>query len=1366
MFLGIMHYLNRIVDIVKPQQTIYMAIDGVAPRAKMNQQRSRRFRSAKDMEDEKQQRLEKGEVLQEREGGGGVFDSNCITPGTQFMRKVSDCIKYFIRKKIKEDPLWQNLQIYFSGHEVPGEGEHKIMQHIRDQKAKPNYLPNQRHCMYGQDADLIMLGLVSHEPHFTILREVVNFGGGFNKNKNASKTVIKYTHEGAFQLLHLSVLREYLDIEFGGQKGTETSLPYNLEAVIDDFVFMTFLVAFLKKKRKWDKRDGKKEGPSDDELREIESEKNKQFNDMLQTKGITGGSSVPDGSLEPTKDFKGRYYFEKLDMTPACTSKHQHLRQVYMEGLVWCLAYYYRGCISWSWFYPYHYGPMISDLVELDEVFKGMKFDPGAPFLPFQQLMGCLPPLSSELVPRPYQKLMQSTGSPIHDFYPVDFQVDMNGKRNPWEGVNLLPFINAERLKAAIKEFCPDKALTTDERNRNSFGNVLLFSWDPSNLDDVPSCNREIGLKDINQCQSRMAIYKEPDRTGVTFKPEIIPGTKIPHPGFPSMNVLPIQATVLDKIGLNCFGTESKYASTILTLARLPAQLPPVEDLAKTLVGKSVFCNWPMMHEAKVVAMSNENCEVREGGKVKKWAPDKRSRWIEESNAIIETYKSGDGTPGSGGVDVGDVTLRLKVVALQGMKRNLDGSTTKVFGTEEADVPLQMALFASPAPDPRFQEAPPQSLENRFPVGKDVVLLAGKYKGCRGVVGGTNSYKGCRGVVGGTNSVGEGDEKKESVNVKVEVVPPEPPFGLAIVRSVSEQFMSIVDAAHILKLPCSVLHKITGSFSVDPGRYDMGLNLKHKGEYCVLGYSRIRAEEGQRRADGGMAWTVGDSLKVVGSGEADESKNGQRVRRDWEFSPKAVKLIASYKARFPSLVAGLCKDPQARFYDVSQLFGANHKGEETLKIVKEWVDTCETSKMPRVISTTSALGRDAVLAIERASEVRSAAVKEMEPKKVGVKVPVSALYALGQVKSNHVSVAVSTAPELGDRIVNLSARGATFGARGTVIGMHNTKGCVDIVMDDEFLAGTTLQGNCSNFRGKLCLWDQVLKTSAKSDEKTVQSMVGSGNKEMVKKMVAKAKAEVQKEVWDKTPEPVRSASNPRSTSNGRSASAGKGASKLVHSSVAQAPPNGTAVGFQWAKKGRGAGRGKISGIAASGLLKKGGPKKKQQQSKEAAAAGLKALLGVGAGQLEDAPTPAPPKPDTSGQSMADKLKSMLKVEDTPAPAPAPVQNGTAALKGMLGIGGGFSVDDEMPDLEDDDEEVEVEPEVVVAAPAPAPAPAPKTPVPAATKGADALLDLLGGDDSEEEESAAVGGFNFSYVKEGEAAPPPFPSPTSSLRPPI
>ena len=46
---------------------------------------------------------------------GDAFDSNCITPGTPFMARLGAHFRFFVRKKISEDPAWQRPQIIFSG---------------------------------------------------------------------------------------------------------------------------------------------------------------------------------------------------------------------------------------------------------------------------------------------------------------------------------------------------------------------------------------------------------------------------------------------------------------------------------------------------------------------------------------------------------------------------------------------------------------------------------------------------------------------------------------------------------------------------------------------------------------------------------------------------------------------------------------------------------------------------------------------------------------------------------------------------------------------------------------------------------------------------------------------------------------------------------------------------------------------------------------------------------------------------------------------------------------------------------------------------------------------------------------------------
>lgn len=99
---------------IRPQKLFFMAVDGVAPRAKINQQRGRRFRSAKEVEVQETKAKAKGITVPAEKR----FDSNCITPGTLFMAKLNEQLSRFIVHKISTDDTWKNCKVLFSGSEV------------------------------------------------------------------------------------------------------------------------------------------------------------------------------------------------------------------------------------------------------------------------------------------------------------------------------------------------------------------------------------------------------------------------------------------------------------------------------------------------------------------------------------------------------------------------------------------------------------------------------------------------------------------------------------------------------------------------------------------------------------------------------------------------------------------------------------------------------------------------------------------------------------------------------------------------------------------------------------------------------------------------------------------------------------------------------------------------------------------------------------------------------------------------------------------------------------------------------------------------------------------------------------------------
>lgn len=662
-------YIDRLFNMVRPRKLLFMAIDGVAPRAKMNQQRSRRFRAAKDASDAA---IEESRLREEFEREGrklppkeesATFDSNVITPGTEFMAVLSVALQYYVHLRLNNDPGWSNIKVILSDANVPGEGEHKIMSYIRLQRNLEGFNPNTRHCLYGLDADLIMLGLATHEVHFSILREVVFTPGqdkcflcgqmghmAANCEGKAKRKSGEFDEKGdaivakkPFQFLNIWTLREYLEYEM---RIPNAPFEIDFECILDDFIFICFFVGndFLPHMPTLEIREGainllmavyKKElkgmggyltngskpnlsrvehfiqavGSYEDsifqkrarmEQRTVERIKRQKsqarrgddVGPQVQPESLvavskfhgsrlasaptpapfqqSGPTSVRKGNKEvferPSKvsklssgataaaaiveaensleidvednqddlkiklkgilrdksdvfnskgghedkiklgepGWKERYYEEKFSaQTPEeLDAIRKDVVLKYTEGLCWVMHYYYEGVCSWQWFYPYHYAPFASDLKGLGEL--NINFELGTPFKPFDQLLGVFPAASSHALPEPYRKLMTDPTSPIIDFYPIDFDVDMNGKRYAWQGIAKLPFIDEVRLLQEVRKV--ENLLTPEEKRRNAIMFEMLFV---NSCHPLSACISTLDNKCRNMSNSERADVKE-----------------------------------------------------------------------------------------------------------------------------------------------------------------------------------------------------------------------------------------------------------------------------------------------------------------------------------------------------------------------------------------------------------------------------------------------------------------------------------------------------------------------------------------------------------------------------------------------------------------------------------------------------------------------------------------------------------------------------------------------------------------------------------------------------------------------------------------------------------------------------------------
>jgi len=507
--------IEKYIKQIGPTSCVIIAFDGVAPVAKLEQQRNRRYKSwfMTTLEKEYKSKYNNGNKKeQKKEQTTFEWNTSNITPGTEFMNTLSDHVNmYFSNTKTSELKL---NKVIISSTKEEGEGEHKIFQYIRDNK---KYHRNTTSVIYGLDADLIMLTLnhlhisenlylfretphfirqidSSLDPNMTYMMNIPKLGkiiaqelsGKTLKTNTLDKRTLLYVNDyilicfllGNDFMPHFPALNIRTNgIQYMINAYIETVGKHNYHLSKDGVLHWKNIRRFIgylaeneekylkneyKLRSRLEKRRHNRDDSNDEDIfKSIESK--------LLTMPIKRRQK--EKYIDPnTYGWENRYY-KILFKTDIDDIRLKQICKNYLEALEWTYKYYNTNCYDWRWCYKYNYPPLLKHLIKYIPYFdtEFISEKPKVAVTPYTQLSYVLPTSYLNLLPKHIEIMLKEKHNIWYDNSDIDFEWSFC--KYFWESHVCLPHINLDILEKDI-DLC-----VKQESMRKKFEKPFDFSY-------------------------------------------------------------------------------------------------------------------------------------------------------------------------------------------------------------------------------------------------------------------------------------------------------------------------------------------------------------------------------------------------------------------------------------------------------------------------------------------------------------------------------------------------------------------------------------------------------------------------------------------------------------------------------------------------------------------------------------------------------------------------------------------------------------------------------------------------------------------------------------------------------------------------